>query len=45
MKDKLKKLFLAIHLSFAECLGENLKQKKVLIYHMHVCWYFDRFLQ
>ncbi len=38
-----KNFFLAIHLSYANCLGENLKQKKILVYHMHVCWYLKDF--
>ena len=40
-----KNFFLAIHLAYASCLGENLKQKKILIYHMHVCWYMKNFYQ
>ena len=38
-----KSFFIAIHLAYASCLGENLKKKRILIYHMHVCWYLKRF--
>ena len=38
-----KNFFLALHLAYASCLGENLKLKKILIYHMHVCWYMKNF--
>ena len=38
-----KNFFLALHLAYANCLGENLKLKKILIYHMHVCWYMKNF--
>ena len=38
-----KNFFIAIHLSYANCLGENLNQKKILVYHMHVCWYLKDF--
>ena len=34
-----KNFFLAIHLAYEYCLGKNLKAKKILFYHMHVCWY------
>ena len=40
-----KNFFIAIHLAYANCLSENIKQKKILIYHMHVCWYIDDFYQ
>jgi len=38
-----KNFFLAIHLAYDNCLGNSLKSKKVLIYHMHVCWYLKYF--
>ena len=37
-----KLFFLAIHLAYAKCTGENLSKKKILIYHMHICWYLKR---
>tara|TARA_B100001741_G_scaffold313624_1_gene320715 strand:+ start:1442 stop:2812 length:1371 start_codon:yes stop_codon:yes gene_type:complete len=44
-KEKInsKNLFLGIHLAYSECIGENIHLKKVLIYHMHVCWYMKYF--
>ena len=38
-----KNFFLSIHLAYAKCIGENLSKKKIIIYHMHVCWYLKRF--
>ncbi len=38
-----KNFFLAIHIAYSSCLGQNLKLKKILIYHMHVCWYLKNF--
>tara|TARA_B100000780_G_scaffold275908_1_gene243478 strand:+ start:619 stop:1989 length:1371 start_codon:yes stop_codon:yes gene_type:complete len=38
-----KNFFLAVHLAYANCLGESIKRKKILIYHMHVCWYMKNF--
>ncbi len=38
-----KNFFLAIHLAYAKCIGENLSKKKILVYHMHVCWYLKKF--
>ena len=40
-----KNFFLGLHLAYASCLGEDLKSKKILIYHMHVCWYMKNFYQ
>ena len=40
-----KNFFLALHLAYANCMRENLNKKKVLVYHMHVCWYLKRFLK
>ena len=37
-----KNFFLAIHLAYAKCIDENLSRKKVILYHMHVCWYLER---
>jgi len=37
--------FLAIHIAYATSIGENLDKKKILVYHMHVCWYLKDFLK
>ena len=38
-----KNFFLAIHIAYSKCLKEDLNNKKLLFYHMHVCWYLKDF--
>ncbi|MDA9625050.1 hypothetical protein N9S55_01560, partial [Candidatus Pelagibacter bacterium] len=40
-----KNFFIAIHLAYAESNGENLNKKRILFYHMHVCWYLKKFYE
>ena len=35
-----RNFLLAIHLAYASCKNENINKKKILVYHLHICWFF-----
>ncbi|MAV76736.1 MAG: hypothetical protein CMG02_00080 [Candidatus Marinimicrobia bacterium] len=40
-----KNFFIAVHMAYFISLKKNLSNKTNLVYHMHVCWYLERFIK